>query len=95
MGTLTRLLAPLAALVLVAASSTPTAAATGSGVTYTVRTLHFAVVVGPGGAEHCDIVGDVYTPSDVSRTHRVPAILTTNGALFTLDWDVHGLSLIG
>src|SRR5260370_41946296 len=63
----------------VAATSTPTAAATGSGVTYPLRTLHFAVVVGPGGAEHCDIVGDMYAPSDASRTHRVPAILTTNG----------------
>jgi hypothetical protein len=79
MGTLARVLAPLAALVLLAATPTPAAAATGSDVTYTVQTLHFAVVVGPGGATHCDIVGDLYTPSDASRTHRVPAILTTNG----------------
>jgi ABC-2 type transport system ATP-binding protein len=79
MGTLARVLAPLAALVLLAATTTPAAAATGGGVTHTVQTLHFAVAVGPGGAEHCDIVGDLYTPSDASGTHRVAAILTTNG----------------
>jgi ABC-2 type transport system ATP-binding protein len=72
-------LAPVAALFLLAATPTPTAAATGSAVTYSVQTLHFSVVVGPGGAEHCDIVGDLYTPSDASGKHRVPAILTTNG----------------
>jgi predicted acyl esterase len=79
MGTLARLLAPLAALILLAATPTPTAAATGNNVTYTMQTLHFAVDVGPGAAQHCDIVGDMYTPSDASRTHQVPAILTTNG----------------
>ena len=68
MGTLARVLAPLAALILLAATPMPTAAAIGSDVTYTVQTLHFAVLVGPGGAEHCDIVGDLYTPSDASRT---------------------------
>jgi hypothetical protein len=79
MGTLARVLAPLAAFVLLAATPTPAAAATGRDVTYTVQALHFAVVVGPGDAGHCDIVGDLYTPSEASRMHRVPAILTTNG----------------
>jgi dienelactone hydrolase len=46
---------------------------------YTVRTLHFAVSVGPGGTQKCDIVGDLYTPADAGPSHRVPAVLTTNG----------------
>ena len=46
---------------------------------YTVQTLHFAVSVGPDGTQHCDIVGDLYTPAGASSTNRVPAILTTNG----------------
>jgi X-Pro dipeptidyl-peptidase C-terminal non-catalytic domain/X-Pro dipeptidyl-peptidase (S15 family) len=79
MGTLARVLAPLTALVLLAAVPAPAAAATGGSATYTVQTLHFAVAIGPDGAEHCDIVGDLYTPSDASGTHRVAAILTTNG----------------
>ena len=79
MGTLARVLAPLAALFLLAATPILTAAATVSDVTYTVETLHFAVAVGPDGAQHCDIVGDLYTPSDADRAHLVPAILTTNG----------------
>ncbi|WP_235079424.1 MULTISPECIES: CocE/NonD family hydrolase [Amycolatopsis] len=46
---------------------------------YTVRTLHFDVLVGPGGVQRCDIVGDLYTPADAGPGHRVPSILTTNG----------------
>jgi predicted acyl esterase len=46
---------------------------------YSVQTLHFKVTVGPGGAEQCDIVGDLYTPAGASPSHPVPAILTTNG----------------
>jgi fermentation-respiration switch protein FrsA (DUF1100 family) len=68
----------IAALVLLADSATAVAA-TAQNVPYTVETLHFDVVVGPGGAEHCDIVGDLYTPSDATAAHRVPAVLTTNG----------------
>src|SRR5689334_10964785 len=48
-------------------------------VPYTVQTLHFKVATGPGGTTPCDIVGDLYLPSAASPTHRVPAILTTNG----------------
>jgi predicted acyl esterase len=48
---------------------------------YTVRSLHFAVQVGPAGqpGRACDIVGDLYTPGAASPSHPVPAILTTNG----------------
>ncbi|HET6876314.1 MAG TPA: CocE/NonD family hydrolase [Jatrophihabitans sp.] len=53
----------------------PAAAAPG----YSVRTLHFEVHVGPHDSQTCDIVGDLYTPAAASPTHRVPAILTTNG----------------
>ena len=45
---------------------------------YSVQTLHFKVTVGPD-AEVCDIVGDLYTPTEASSTNRMPAILTTNG----------------
>jgi hypothetical protein len=76
MGTFARVLA--AAAVLVPLFAAPAVAATG-GSAYTVETLHFDVVVGPGSAEHCDIVGDLYRPSDAGPTHQVPAILTTNG----------------
>src|SRR3954466_1418226 len=76
MGTLARVLAPFAALALLAAAPVPTASASTS---FTVRTLHFDVAVGPDGDHHCDIVGDLYTPSGAAATHRVPAILTTNG----------------
>jgi X-Pro dipeptidyl-peptidase (S15 family)/X-Pro dipeptidyl-peptidase C-terminal non-catalytic domain len=77
MGTLARVLAPLAALILLVVTPTPSPAVTG--VTYTVETLHFAVAIGPGGTQHCDIVGDLYSPSDAGPSHQVPAILTTNG----------------
>ncbi len=46
---------------------------------FTVRTLHFAVLIGPNGDQACDIVGDLYTPAAATPTTRVPAILTTNG----------------
>ena len=46
---------------------------------YTAQTLHFAVHTGPSGSKTCDIVGDLYLPTDASSTSRVPAILATNG----------------
>lgn len=46
---------------------------------YTVTTLHFAVNVGPANDQACDVIGDLYLPADASPSHRVPAILTTNG----------------
>jgi hypothetical protein len=79
MGTLARVLAPLAAFILLAAAPVPVSAAIAGGVGSTVETLHFAVAIGPGGSQHCDIVGDLYRPSDAGPAHLVPAILTTNG----------------
>lgn len=46
---------------------------------YTVRTLHFKVLVGPKRDQPCDIVGDLYLPRTASPTNRVPALLMTNG----------------
>ena len=47
---------------------------------YTVKTLHFSVTVGPPGAEQqCNIVGDLYKPADASAAHPDPSVLTTNG----------------
>ncbi|WP_249011983.1 CocE/NonD family hydrolase [Conexibacter sp. DBS9H8] len=62
----------LGALVAVgpAAASTPP---------YTVQLLHWDVTVGPPPQETCSIVGELYKPAGASPTHRVPAILTTNG----------------
>jgi predicted acyl esterase len=48
-------------------------------VSYTVKTLHFAVKTGPSGNQPCDIVGDLYKPSSATKAHPAPAILTTNG----------------
>jgi X-Pro dipeptidyl-peptidase (S15 family)/X-Pro dipeptidyl-peptidase C-terminal non-catalytic domain len=45
----------------------------------TTQTLHFAVQVGPGHQQKCDVVGDLYTPATATSAHRAPAILTTNG----------------
>lgn len=53
--------------------------AAGAAPAYTVQTLHFLVHTGADGATPCDIVGDLYTPTVASPTHKVPAILTTNG----------------
>lgn len=68
--------AGLAAGAAVALTGTGTAS---SDPAYSVQTLHFAVQVGPTGAQTCDIVGDLYTPTTATPTTPVPAILTTNG----------------
>ena len=47
--------------------------------TYTVTTMHFPVVTGPAGDQHCDIVGDLYKPDGATKANPAPAILTTNG----------------
>ncbi|HEV8556403.1 MAG TPA: alpha/beta fold hydrolase [Actinophytocola sp.] len=59
-----------------AAVAVPTASADPA---FTVQTLHFDVLAGPGAGQHCDIVGDLYTPSTATAAYPVPAILTTNG----------------
>ncbi len=46
---------------------------------FTVTPLHLKVTVGPDDDEVCDVVADLYTPSEASPSRRVPAVLTTNG----------------
>jgi predicted acyl esterase len=57
----------------------PAAAARADGPPVSVRTLHFDTVVGPSRDTHCDVVGDLYTPSSASAASPAPAVLTTNG----------------
>lgn len=66
--------AGLASAVLVAV---PTSA--GAATKIKVTPLNFKVKVGPTGAQTCNIVGDLYTPSTATAKKPVPAILTTNG----------------
>lgn len=47
--------------------------------TYTTKTLHLQVHIGPGHLQRCSIVFDLYRPKGVDRHHRAPSILTTNG----------------
>ena len=47
--------------------------------TYTVTSLNFKVQVGATGTKTCNIVGDLYTPTNATTARPVPAILTTNG----------------
>lgn len=80
--TLTRRIAPVAALALsagIAGTVGLSSSATAVTAAYSVTTLHFKVSTGPDGATPCDIVGDLYLPTGASATNRVPAILTTNG----------------
>jgi predicted acyl esterase len=79
MRPLTHRIALLSSLVLLAAPPAVARANTAPAAGYTVQTLHFAVVVGPGAVQRCDIVGDLYQPAGANATHRVPAVLTTNG----------------
>jgi hypothetical protein len=47
---------------------------------FTVTTAHFhAVNLGPAANHSCDIIYDLYVPSDANAGHQVPVILTTNG----------------
>ena len=68
-------LAVVAALLVSPAVSPPVSAAE----PFTTTTLHFKVNVGPSGTQVCDVIGDVYVPRGASATHRMPAVLTTNG----------------
>jgi ABC-2 type transport system ATP-binding protein len=79
---------PLAALAAVAATVTgaalavPAAAVTPA---YTVTALTITVTgipdesVANSGTQSCDIAADLYKPAGADASHRVPAILTTNG----------------
>lgn len=76
----TMLAATVAVMAAIAATAgTPAQAGPAAAPTVTVRTLHFAVTVGPAPQEACDIVGDLYTPSTATTANPAPAILTTNG----------------
>ena len=75
------LVAVSAALGLPAALAPAVRAATpaASGPAYSSQMLHFAVHVGPNGSQACDVVGEMFRPLGATSSHRVPAILTTNG----------------
>jgi putative CocE/NonD family hydrolase len=73
------LLAGCAAAALAAGTLAGGGSAAAADPGYTVSSLHFAVSVGPAPSRTCDLVGDVYVPKGASASHRVPAILTTNG----------------
>ena len=47
--------------------------------TFTTKTLHWDVAVGPNGDQHCDVIGDLYKPDGATKAQPAPAILTTNG----------------
>jgi hypothetical protein len=70
---------PLAALGLMAGSGAAAAGSTVATAPYSQELFHFSVHVGPADTESCDIIGELFTPAEASPTHRVPAILTTNG----------------
>ncbi|MCW3013095.1 MAG: transporter ATP-binding protein [Solirubrobacterales bacterium] len=55
---------------------TPASASDGE---FSVKTLHFTTVIGPGDDTTCDIVGDLYKPASATKANPAPAILTTNG----------------
>ena len=66
--------APLA--IVTAAAPAHAAAPTVTVTTYDFKTSY---TTSGGLVRECNVVGDLYVPSDASPTHRVPAILTTNG----------------
>ncbi len=55
------------------------ASAAAPAVKVTVQTLHFDTTVGPDNGTHCDVIGDLYTPSTATKKNPAPAVLTTNG----------------
>jgi len=71
----------LAAVLAVPALAGPAAASTTAedATPYTVQTLHLAVTVGVAGTTPCDVVADLYVPTDAGPTQRVTAVLLTNG----------------
>jgi predicted acyl esterase len=69
----------VAATAALAALASGVAAPAASAQPYSTKLLQFTVRVGPGHEQSCVVVGQLYTPTSASPTHRVPAILTTNG----------------
>ncbi len=57
------------------------AAPASASVTVSVSTYQFktSYPTSTGLTRQCNVVGDLYVPSDASPAHREPAILTTNG----------------
>jgi ABC-2 type transport system ATP-binding protein len=77
---------PIRTTLALAATASMTAAAliglntaAGASVSVKITPLHFKVQTGPTGSQTCDIIGDLYTPSNATSKKRVPALLTTNG----------------
>src|SRR5438270_3201408 len=69
-----------ASLAIPAAAAAP--AYTVTALTITVTGIPDESVANPGGGggtQSCDIAADLYRPAAADTTHRVPAILTTNG----------------
>src|SRR5512146_555673 len=64
----------------VASLGTTTArAAADSTPGYSLQHVSVHVKVGPGNDQSCLVDADIYKPDTASRSHRKPAILTTNG----------------
>ena len=74
-----RVAVALAAAVVLPAALAPAVRAATPTARYSTSLLHFAVKVGPGGAQACDVVGELFRPAAASSRNRVAAILTTNG----------------
>jgi ABC-2 type transport system ATP-binding protein len=49
------------------------------GRSFSKKTMHLQVHIGPGRSQRCSVVFDLYRPRDVNKHHRAPAVLTTNG----------------
>ncbi|WP_027860161.1 CocE/NonD family hydrolase [Marmoricola sp. URHB0036] len=60
-------------------SGTHAAAATDDTPGYSVQAITVDVKVGPADEQSCRVDADLYLPDGASATHKVPAILTTNG----------------
>src|SRR4051812_50184331 len=60
-------------------STGASAAATDDTPGYSVQALSVDVKVGPADEPRCRIDADLYLPAGASRSHRVPAILSTHG----------------
>ena len=60
-------------------SGTGASAATDDTPGYSVQAITVDVKVGPANEQNCRVDADLYLPDGASATHKVPAILTTNG----------------
>jgi putative CocE/NonD family hydrolase len=83
---LTRRLPALLATVVVGAAGLALTSGTGASAAtadatpgYSLQAITVDVKVGPANDQSCRMDADLYTPDGASATHKVPAILTTNG----------------